>query len=873
MNGYEESADPVTQEFHISVTPVGNERFLVRTEKVAPGVPLAEEQLIWRVEEWLMQARQLMNDPLQGLLQGEAYTNYGDAGEAGSRSLQTQPLPSLVELGQELYRSLFQQTLRDSWVIAQGVAQNRREALRLRLGLKGSQLPRLPWEVMYGTDLPTGQVRPQSGWSVTPRPLTAGTRVIFSRYQLGTRLAEESLLPEADQTLRILMVVSAPSDQEQLKLYREVKQLQQELQAQASLVSDGPVGTMPDIQLHILNQPGREQLTQALEQGRYQVLHYAGHSDLGAAGGSLYLVNSRTGLTEILTGDDLAGLLVNNGIRLAVFNSCRGAYTATADPRSRQERNLAEALVTHGIPAVLAMAEQIPDNVALNLTGLFYRNLKLGYPIDLSLSRARQGLISAYGSHQLYWALPILYLHPGFDGYLVQGDHNTHNPADRLVVMPQSASPLPLLRQEMPPPPPPKAITPPPPATLSITPPPIAPVVTPPLTDPLPTEDWELDLDEISAGSEDEGSDYTEDDAAMIADMLRQLAPAPPPVQGNSLEPHGESSTGTSTAVSAITEPSASVPAAPASSATVVQVESRLPASTAAPVVATGTAIPAGQQTIAPAADGSGSRTLPRRNRDWRRLILLPLLGAIGLALGIWGYQTMPPSWLPQTADQTQNGEDADAAFSLDPEQSSGELKALAQEAFQEEQIPQGIAATTALLDRGALAEAAAALTAVPDTLEADAAVNFLRGRLAWQSVKAGDKNYSIADARRFWESAVEAEPSNLLYHQALGFTYYAEGNSEKAIQVWNIVFSSADINSTEALGTYAGIALALRQAAANQPPEQRDKFVLNAFQLYQMVMSRDKERFQPDALRQNWLWTETAVKEWTALGQARPGS
>jgi hypothetical protein len=46
-------SDPVTvaQEFHISVTPLGGDEYLVRIERVAPGVPLAEEQVVglWRI--------------------------------------------------------------------------------------------------------------------------------------------------------------------------------------------------------------------------------------------------------------------------------------------------------------------------------------------------------------------------------------------------------------------------------------------------------------------------------------------------------------------------------------------------------------------------------------------------------------------------------------------------------------------------------------------------------------------------------------------------------------------------------------------------------------------------------------------------------
>jgi hypothetical protein len=357
-------------------------------------VPLAEQQVRLPIDEWLALSGQLMNDPLLGLLQGTASRKQSRSGKNSG--------PNLVDLGQQLYSGLFQGNLRDSWTCARGIAQHRREVLQLRLGLKGKRLPRLPWEVLHADD----------------RPIATGTDVIFSRYQPGTSLFKQTRILPSSGPLKILMAIASPNDLDSLRLEREVLDLQQELQNRAANTAKHGLQA-PEIQLTILEQPDREQLTQALEQGHYQVLHYAGHSGLGTRGGELYLVSNRTGLTETLSGDDLAGLLVNNGIQMAVFNSCRGAYGGSSDPSGDSaDRNLTEALVKRGIPAVLAMAERIPDDVALTLTKLFYRNLNQGYPVDLSLSRARAGLIAAYGSHQLYWALPILYQHPEFSGYL-----------------------------------------------------------------------------------------------------------------------------------------------------------------------------------------------------------------------------------------------------------------------------------------------------------------------------------------------------------------------------------------------------------------------------------------------------------------------
>lgn len=430
----------MTQEFHISVTPIGEDQYLVRTERVAPGVPLAEEQVVWPVDEWLSRASQLMDDPLLGVLRGDALLSLSSAlgqrhGKALSEfpNLHPETVTNLVSFGQDLYNALFRDTLRDSWMTAQGVAQHRGETLRLRLGLKGARLHRLPWEVLHAGD----------------RPLATGTDVVFSRYHSNfTGVAAPQPLHSLGSNdfapLRILMVLSAPTDQDALALKQEALHLQEELERHLSPSSSRQL----EVQLTLLEQPGREQLTQALEHNHYHVLHYAGHSELGAAGGSLYLVSHKTGLTETLNGEDLAGLLVNNGIRMAVFNSCRGSYTATAAPSEVGTSNLAEALVKRGIPAVLAMAERIPDDVALNLSRLFYRSLKQAYPIDLSLSRARQGLLSSYGSDQLYWALPILYLHPDCDGYfqapaLAPRDRTYEsqwdNPTTPLAVPPKAA--------------------------------------------------------------------------------------------------------------------------------------------------------------------------------------------------------------------------------------------------------------------------------------------------------------------------------------------------------------------------------------------------------------------------------------------------
>ena len=837
----------MTQEFHISVTPVGNEEYLVRTERVAPGVPLAEEQLMLPVDAWLSQARQLMSDPLLGLLQGEQPMGNQNYAPNPTHPDVLQPPLSLVELGQELYSHLFQGTLRDSWVTAQGVAQNRRQALRLRLGLKGNRLPRLPWEVLYGTDVPIDRFRQQGNLMVAPRPLATGIHVIFSRYRPSTRLAEEgvSLTTEPGQPLRILMVIAAPSDQEQLQLYREATQLQQELRVQPHSIEERLAGSPSDIQLTILNQPGREELTQALEQGQFQVLHYAGHSDLSSGGGCLYLVNNRTGLTEILSGDDLAGLLVNNGIRFAVFNSCRGAYSAV-QASSEPDRNLAEALMSRGIPAVLAMAEQIPDEVALSLTRLFYRNLKQGYPIDLSLSRARQGLISSYGSNQLYWALPVLYIHPEFDGYLTPGDRSQDDPADRLLFKPPNYELFPLLPGE-------EAVFPP---ALN--------------TEARLIDTNEIDLIAEEMLSDDDGwieltEDY-EDDVA-VADMIRELLPP--------------SSQPTASPVTDDIPPNL-----PTSGSMALALPNQGNRSATGTSGQAASGISSSSQAASGTSHPSSARRSPSRQRS--RTNLLPLVGiAAGtLTLALVGALLLP-KFIANHPDGSTNPSVVNGSQSQAPElasRSTNDLKRMAIDNFGKNRYTKGLQATEALLDRGALSEAEAALAAIPIDRQNDAETYFLKGRLNWQGAKQGNAQYSVAAARQQWEKAVAAEPDKPLYHEAIVFSYYSEGQPQQAIQSWVRALSLTEQSpareaSTAASGmdqntltTYAGVALGLWKTSTDPNASQQGDLLSKAVKIYQMVQTSEPKNFQPAQLSQNWLWTDATIQDWKTLAEISPG-
>ncbi|MEH2036840.1 cell division protein HetF [Nostoc sp.] len=830
----------MTQEFHISVTPVGQNDYLVRTEQVAPGVPLAEELVTWPIADWLMAAGHLMNDPLNSVLQGDPFTSGGHESDIARNSV------NLVALGQQFYNALFQGTLRDSWITAQGIAQNHQQVLRLRLGLKDTRLARLPWEVMHAGD----------------RPLATGPYVAFSRFQSGISgasplRAPNMPTPQEQGGVRVLMVIASPSDQVRLDLQKqEAIKLQAELHRQTSRLGESR-NRFPEIELTVLDQPGREELTQALEQGRFHVLHYSGHSNLGANGGEIYLVSRRTGLTEILTGDDLAGLLVNNNIQMAVFNSCLGAYTAASNPSGDTgERNLAESLVKRGIRSVLAMSERIPDEVALTLTQLFYRNLSQGYPVDLCVSRVRQGLISAYGSHQMYWALPILYLQPEFDGFLSQ---ETEVSASRESLN-QYSSPLGATSTMYPGIP-----------DDSEMPLGMEDMIPSGLTRDSSGLDW---LGEDTWGDLVDEIEYDdpsyEEDSAIVSDLFRQLdnqKPATEPdqqIRENSLHQSQISEEMTSSEESA--DLWGEVPPSPP-------------------------ATPGNLEENRQNSNFSQSQPPPPRNRTRRRK-LWPIVGVVGIsaiaaAIGLnWWWQNRPQA-LPKIPEiPTQSLPDS-RPIQKQPNidlgiEATGIVTATATEKLSQGDLQGGLLAVEELLNRGALAAAETSLKLIPSKQADDPSVNFYKGRLAWQSIQTGDNNYSVDDARRYWETAAKAKPESLLYNNALGFAYYTEGNLNRANDAWfkalNLALKEQNTNSTsrntavpqDALTSYAGLALGLYKSALSQSNGKQTQYLNEAIKLRQTVLKSDRENFQVDKLAKNWLWTEKAIEDWRSLLQQK---
>ncbi|HIK44546.1 MAG TPA: CHAT domain-containing protein [Leptolyngbyaceae cyanobacterium M65_K2018_010] len=320
-------------------------------------------------------------------------------------------------LGVSLWQWLFDGPLRQTLERSLGMAMGQDRPLHLQLEIRPPELINLPWEI----------IQPQPG-----RPaLALGPQVLLSR----TTSAVEALPRlELSPALRILLVLGqdevgtdTPADQV-LQLPQEAQVLKDLLELSSSRLNQGAQPALCQVQT--LVEPDLKTLVHTLETGGFNVFFYAGHGVPGADGGLLFL---REGTT--LSGTELAQALVRGGLRLAVFNTCWGAQPDRQHGQVLPRSSLAEVLLHHGVPAVLAMRDSIADEEALAFIQVLAQGLAQRQSVAQAMALARQHLLAVYRFNHPAWTLPVLYQHPQFGGDLLRP------PALAVTQLPGQAAP------------------------------------------------------------------------------------------------------------------------------------------------------------------------------------------------------------------------------------------------------------------------------------------------------------------------------------------------------------------------------------------------------------------------------------------------
>lgn len=299
----------------------------------------------------------------------------------GVRRLESPEMQAAKQFGGKLFDAVFASDVRGALRSSIEAANRDGVGLRVRLRLGDApELVDLPWEFLYNSTL--------------NRFLALSNKTPLVRY---IELPETPRPLKIAPPLRVLVMISAPSDYDALDVEQEWSKLNEALH---TLIANNMV-TLERLETATLGA-----LRQKLRQGQYHVLHFIGHGgfDERAQDGLLVLENEQ-GRGRPTSGQYLATVLTDHdSLRLVILNACEGARAARTDPFA----GVAQSLIQQGIPAVIAMQFEVTDEASITFAHEFYSALSDGYPVDAALGDARGAIFAQV--NDLEWGTPVLYL-------------------------------------------------------------------------------------------------------------------------------------------------------------------------------------------------------------------------------------------------------------------------------------------------------------------------------------------------------------------------------------------------------------------------------------------------------------------------------
>jgi CHAT domain-containing protein len=327
-----------------------------------------------------------------------------DPGRSGTRRAGSDPQSQAsMDLGGPLFEAVFSEDIMLAWQRSQDFARDEGDGLRLRLRLTDAPaIAGLPWELLYD----------RRGNSF----IAQSERTPVVRY---LEVPQPPRPLAVDGALRILVVISSPTDLPELDVEAEWRRVQDAL---ATKVAEGTV------KIDRLPAPTIQALSAWLRQNDVHILHFIGHGDYDERiqDGVIYF-QDRYGRSTKVSPTVLGPYLRDHDpLRLVLLNACQSARVDSTDPFS----GMAQGLVQQDCTAVVAMQFPISDGAATAFTGEFYGALADGFPVDQAATSARKALIAEYAAE---WATPVLFLRAP-DGRVF--DHIVAQPAVTAVPTP-----------------------------------------------------------------------------------------------------------------------------------------------------------------------------------------------------------------------------------------------------------------------------------------------------------------------------------------------------------------------------------------------------------------------------------------------------
>ncbi|MGQ0568206.1 MAG: CHAT domain-containing protein, partial [Armatimonadota bacterium] len=235
------------------------------------------------------------------------------------------------------------------------------------------------------------------GWELLRVPggefIGCDPRFALRRHPIATPLPRfNGTLPPGP--LRVLLIVSAPRDQEQLDYEREERFLLKALS-----------GAGRDIVFRSGDTGSLTELIQLTNEHRPHVVHLSGHALLESDGLGYFAFEDERGMSDFRSSSEMANrVFVGSPVQCVFVSGCQSGKSPEV-----AVGGICQGLVSAGVPLAVGWVASVEDEIATVFAHRFYETLSAGESIDRALVQARHEIRSRVGISDPSWTLPVLY--------------------------------------------------------------------------------------------------------------------------------------------------------------------------------------------------------------------------------------------------------------------------------------------------------------------------------------------------------------------------------------------------------------------------------------------------------------------------------
>ena len=285
---------------------------------------------------------------------------------------------AMMDFGSDLFETLFQGKVRRLY----DEARSRQQGRKLDLVLT-SMIPWIaekPWEFAYDR---------------TRRSFLATEEVHFVRNAMAAVPAER-IQPRAGP-LRILVAAAQPVGFGRLSVEQETAVIRRGFEG---LVAAGLA------EVEVLARATPRSIQFSLSSQHFDIVHFIGHGSFDEARGVGSLIfEDENGNSFELDERPLRELFCGRGISLVFLNACQSGSGGRAD----FNRGVAQSLVSHGLPALVANQYSVLDSSATSFAQHFYWALAQGMGVGQAAREARIAVNCSMQGDLIDWAVPVVY--------------------------------------------------------------------------------------------------------------------------------------------------------------------------------------------------------------------------------------------------------------------------------------------------------------------------------------------------------------------------------------------------------------------------------------------------------------------------------